>query len=176
MDTKTDGVDLTQLLSDLKSEDSNYAAKCKRFQYIYWALLPIYAILTIRHFIASGDMMSGIGGLCFILCFVIYAVCFRKFSKEFSSVDYSLPTTKMLKAAAYRYQPFQLRHIWLLVAILLMDAGLVFNSSLGFSFIDIQIGLLGAMLVATFLGLIHWYVKYKPLRDKALFLYKEIMK
>jgi len=176
MDTKTDGVDLTQLLSDLKSEDLNYAAKCKRFQYIYWALLPIYVILTIRHFIASEDMMSGIGGLCFILSFVIFAVCFRKFSKEFSSVDYSLPTTKMLKAAVYRYQPFQLRHIWLLVAILLMDAGFAFNSYLTSSFIDIQLGFLVVGVFSAIIGLIYWYEKYKPLRDKALFLYKEIMK
>jgi len=176
MDTKTEGVDLTQLLSDLKSEDSNYAAKCKRFQYIYWTLLPIYVILTIRHFIASEDMKSGIGGLCFILCFVIFAVFFRKFSKEFSSVDYSLPTTKMLKAAAYRYQPFQLRHIWLLIAILLMDAGLVLNSSLTSSFIDIQLGVLVVGVFSAIIGLIYWYEKYKPLRDRALFLYKEIIK
>ena len=176
MDTKTEGVDLTQLLSDLKSEDSNYAAKCKRFQYVYWALLPIYVIFTIRHFFDSGDIKHVIGGLCFILCFVIFAVCFRKFSKDFSSVDYSLPTTKMLKAAAYRYQPFQLRHIWLLIAILLMDAGLVLSSSLGFSFMEVQVALLGAMLVATILGLLYWYVKYKPLRDRVLFLYKEIIK
>ena len=113
-------------------------------------------------------------GLCYVASFFIFAIFFGKFHKEYKYVDYSLPTLKMLKNAAYRYKPFQLKKIWILFAVLFMDGGLSMNTSLDFSVLNIQIYFLGSMLVAALIGLLLWYFKYKPLRDNALRLIAEI--
>lgn len=80
----------------------------------------------------------------------------------------------MLKNAAYRYKPFQLKSIWVLIAILLIDTGLIIQSKIDDSFGDEQIFFFGAIFIGLAIGLIIWYFKYKPLRDNALRLIDEI--
>jgi len=63
---------------------------------------------------------------------------------------------------------------WILLAVILIDAGLSLNTSLSFEFISVQVYFLGAIVLATIIGLLFWRVRYKPLRDAALYLIREI--
>jgi len=155
------------LVGDLKKEDSNYASMCKRLQYMYWILVPLYVLIGFIHFFDSGEWSEGIGSLCFALAMLIFAFLFRKYSKEYKYVDYSLPTVHMLRAAANRHSLFRKETIWLLGALIFLDAGLIMNSPMDASIYEIQIIFVPVMLIAMLIGFFVWYFKYKHLRDRA---------
>lgn len=165
---------LQQLTQRLKNEDSRYAQLSKSFQIVYFVLTSIFSLLIIIHIIKKEPLSELAGALCFLVAMLSFAFFFRKYYREYNNVDYAQPTLIMLKEAAYRYQPFQRRTIWLLIPILLIDAGLALNSSLGFDLLLLQIVWFGVLVIAVCIGLAIWHVRYKPLRDNALQLIKEI--
>jgi hypothetical protein len=167
-------INLDHLVGKLKTEDTRYARISKAFQIVYWVFVPIYSFLAILSFIDTKNINLLIGGGCFVSSFIIFALFFRNYYKEYNHVDYSLPTIMMLKKAAYRYKPFQLKTLWILFALLLMDTGLCFNSDLHFSVVKIQVYFLGTMGISVMLGLLIWFFKYKQLRDDALKLIVEM--
>jgi len=171
---KNDNINLDQLVGKLQKADNRYAKLSKGLQILYWVMIPLYSTLAIIDYTESNNIYDLMSGLCYVASFFIFAIFFGKYQKEYKYADYSLPTLKMLKNAAYRYKPFQLKKIWILFAVLFMDIGLSMNTSLGFAVLNIQIYFLGSMLVAALIGLLIWYVKYKPLRDNALRLVAEI--
>lgn len=166
---------LGQLVAKLKKEDSFYAEISKIFQVIYWIFIPVYILLTLREYTDSYKIGELIGGACFILAFLIFALLFRKYYREYKNVDYSLPTLQMLKKAAWRYRPFQIRSLWALLALIFMDAGLASG------WVDEKISMLiaqlmfwGVMFFAIIIGFVVWYIKYKPLYDETKKMIKEI--
>jgi len=165
---------LNEIINKLKNEDERYASLSRRIQIIYWIVLPIYIILIIHHIVVKNPVVDIIGSTCFLFAMLIFALFFKHYYKEYKYVDYSQPTLVMLKKAAYRYNPFQLKTLWILLAVVLIDAGLSLNASPNFEFISVQVYFLGSMILATVIGLLFWRVRYKPLRDKALYLIREI--
>ncbi len=167
-------INISSLVDSLKNEDKKYAALSKRFQIMYWILAPVYLVLAIMNLIEDFQPEYVVTSLCMFSSILIFALIFRFYHKEYNSVDYSLPTLEMLKKAADRYKPFRLKGKWVLLAVILMDISLSFNSSLGFELIRTQISFLGAVLFAIFIGFLVWRKKYKPLRDNVIGLIKEM--
>ncbi|WP_321376101.1 hypothetical protein [uncultured Draconibacterium sp.] len=167
-------INLQQLTQQLKNEDSRYAQLSKSFQIVYFVLTFIFSLLIIIHIIQKEPLSELLGPICFLVAMLSFAFFFRKYYQEYKNVDYARPTLIMLKNAAYRYQPFQRRTAWLLIPILLIDAGLAMNSSLVFDILLLQMVWFGALVVAVCIGLVIWHFRYKPLRDNALQLIKEI--
>ena len=165
---------LAEIVNRLKTEDERYAALSKRVQRIYWILIPIFLLSFIKYFVDKKPIAYIISSLCFLFAMLIFALFFMHYYKKYKYVDYSLPTLVMLKEAAYRYKPFQLRSLWIVLAVLLMDAGLSLNTSLAFEFIPVQVCFLGAFVLAMIIGFLIWRVRYKRLRDAALYLIHEI--
>ncbi|RUT73143.1 hypothetical protein [Ancylomarina longa] len=165
---------IEQLVGKLKTEDARYARISRSFQIIYWILIPVYLLLTIESLTETKDINQLIGDVCFIISSLIFALFFDKYYKEYKYVDYALPTIQMLKNAANRYKPFHIKNIWVLIAVLFMDAGLCLNSSLNFSVVKVQIYFIGALILACIIGLIVWRIKYKGIRDNALSVIAEI--
>lgn len=171
---KTESENLAEIITRLKNEDDRYAALSKRMQIVYWILILIFMTLIILQIVQKDPVVDIIGSTCFLFAMLLFALFFQHLYKEYKYVDYSQPTLIMLKKAAYRYKPFQLKALWTLLAMLLMDAGLSLNTSLSFKFIYIQACFLGVIVLATVIGLLFWRVRYKPLRDTALELIREI--
>jgi len=165
---------LIEIIGRLKNEDDRYAALSKRIQIVYWILLPVFFVLIIHQIVNKNPVVDIIGSVCFLFAILIFALFFKRYYKEYKYVDYSLPTLAMLKKAAYRYKPLQLKTIWIFLAVVLVDAGLCLNTSLGFKLISVQVYFLGAIVLATVIGLLFWKIRYKPLRDNALNLIQEI--
>ena len=165
---------LEHLTGKLKKEDLRYARLSKTIQIVYWALIPMYILITGMSLWESWDPNRITGGTCIILGLIIFAIFFGNYYKEYKYVDYSLPTITMLKKAAYRYQPFQKKSVWILLALVLMDIGLSFNTSGLFTSYNSHIMFAGLIAIAVVAGYIFWFFKYKPLRDNALQLIKEI--
>ncbi|MCY1722970.1 hypothetical protein OU798_21665 [Prolixibacteraceae bacterium Z1-6] len=171
---KQDTVNLNTLTARLKNEDERYARLSKNFQIVYWVLVAIYGLLIGIHIYENQSIKEIAGITCFLLAMLIFAIMFRHFNKEYATVDYSQPTLLMLKQAAHRYKPFQLKTIWALVAVLLIDAGLSLNESLGFDLIRLQIVFVAVFGIAFAIGLVFWKIRYKALRDDALLLIREL--
>ncbi len=171
---KTENIDFSRLVSKLKTEDVNYARISRAIQIMYLIFIPVFAVMTFREYNDTGDINELISGGSFILAFLIFALFFGRYYKEYKFVDYSLPTVVMLKKAAYRYQPFQLQQVWVLLAILLIDVGLTFDWMDETPIAEIQATFAGTIVFGVVVGLIIWYFKYKPLRDEALKLIAEI--
>lgn len=166
--------DLAQLINKLRLEDFKYAGLSKRLSIAYWVITPLYFASLVAHII-DGDTQGIVSSVCYLSGMLIFALSFRKFHKEFNYVDYSLPTLIMLKKAAQRYKPFQRMTWWALVAVLFVDAGLSYSSSTIRSNILItQIYFLAVFVISFGIGLLIWKNRYKPLRDAAIKLIKEI--
>ncbi|MBN2616020.1 MAG: hypothetical protein JXR71_10050 [Bacteroidales bacterium] len=165
---------LEQLLRNLKDEDANHATVIKRFQYIYVVFFIFYAIITTLVYVFERDLRMLLSGVSFMSSFIILAVLFRKYYKEYRFVDYSLPTLLLLKRAASRYQLFQTKALWLLVAFGFMDVALTLNMQPRVSPWIVQIIILATLLVALVIGIIRWWYKYKPLLDNTRRLISEI--
>jgi hypothetical protein len=170
----TENTDFTQLVSKLKNQDNIYSKISRAIQIMYWIFIPVFAFITFREYFVTEKISELISGACFILAFLIFALFFGRYHKEYKYVDYSLPTIQMLKNAAFRYQPFQSRQVWILLALILVDLGLTFDWMNGTSVIEIQLTFIGVIIFSILIGLIIWYYKYKPLRDDALRLISEI--
>ena len=166
--------DLDSLIPRLKKEDNNYAAIVKAIQIIYLIFIPLFVVITIRKYIDSHSFIDIISGACKISAFLILALSFRKYYKEYKFVDYSLPTIQMLKKAAYRYQLFQKESIRVIIPLILIDIALTLDLMEDSSIIQTQVIFWGLIMFGVLIGLLLWYTKYKPLRDQALQLIKEI--
>ena len=119
------------------------------------------------HYFDTKELIDLIAGFCLALAFLIFALVFGSYQKEYKSVDYSLPILLMLKQAAERYHPFRKKSILALLAILLIYANLSLRSQSEFSTFS-QIIFCLVVILAILIGLVIWYFKYKPLRDNAL--------
>lgn len=168
-------VSIDQLLVKLKNEDSNYSKISIAVTIMYWIFIPLFGIKTFLEYQESVDITEVIKGICFILGFLILAIFFRRYYKKYKYVDYSLPTIQMLRQAVCRYKLFQKESIWILLALIVIDVGLTLDwMKNGTSILETQTFFLGAILFGFIIGLILWYVKYKPIRDEALKMIKEI--
>ena len=167
-------VNLEELISNLKKEDEQYAGLSKRMQYIYWIMSLIFIIVIIIQIVGKSNVVYIIGNICFLFAMLLFGLLFKYYYREYKYVDYSQPTLVMLKKAAYRYKPLQLKTLWVLLSLLLVDAGLSLNTFLGFKFIWTQVFYLGIVVLATLIGLLVWRIRYKPIRDAALSLIHEI--
>ena len=169
-----DNINLDQLVGKLQKEDKTYGNLFKLLKSVYWIFIPIYILITIGLFIISEEMIDLFAGLCFIISFIIFALILGNYQKDFKNTDYALPTLLMLKNAASRYKPFQFKGLWVILAVLFMDAGFSINSFAKNHIMTIQMIFLGSMLVGLLIGTIIWFIKQKPLRDNALRLIAEI--
>lgn len=167
-------IDLNKLVNRLKTEDVKYGRISRTLQIIYWVFIPVYVFLTINDYLDSGEIRDLIGGGFFILAFLIFALFFGKYYKEYNFVDYSLPTIQLLKKAVWRYKPFQLKSLWAVLAVVFMDFGLIFGRDAGESIIRIQLIYWGVIAISIGIGMVIWYYKYKPLHDQALALLRDI--
>lgn len=64
--------------------------------------------------------------------------------------------------------------IWFVVALVLIDIGLFFKNHEDELVLESQMKFLSAVFLGLVIGLLLWYINYKPLRDDALRMIAEI--
>ncbi|MDD2305222.1 MAG: hypothetical protein PHP53_11045 [Prolixibacteraceae bacterium] len=174
-------VTLETLIHNLRIEDNRNLTLTRTMQGVMWGVVTIYAIILVVKSIMGAPWPETIGGFVVMLAFVLFALFFRNYSKEYKSVDYGLPTTQMLSKAIQRYQIFQRRSIFLLIPLALEDLGLTlfmhdfFNGQHAITNLLIAHAyFIGLLAIGFFVGYLIWKKRHKPLRDYAIKLLKEI--
>jgi hypothetical protein len=174
--------DMDRFVTNLQNEDVHYSRLSRNVQWVMWIFAPLYAGM----FLLNPDMdtlwTQRIGGLCYAIAFVLFALILRKFNNEFNSVDYGVSVVEMLTSVAKRYRLLQLKSVMIIAPILLIDAGMVlillnrFGTKNAIEVIMwVQMILIPSLLVGITIGIIIWRKRQKPLRDAALAMLKDIM-
>lgn len=176
-----DKAELNRLVQRLQKEDTRNLLTLKRFQWIFIGLISFYSIVFILNPLAGFELRYRLTGICYVLAFVIFGLIFRKYYREFKSIDYSLPVSDMLQKAAERYSFRNKNTWWVIPPLLLIDAGLtitLFHRITGFTTWEriglVQLLYIPIMIIAFLFGVRNWYKRQKPLRDAALELLDEL--
>jgi succinate dehydrogenase/fumarate reductase cytochrome b subunit len=174
-------MDIDSLIDRMKTEDARNLRLSKSFQWIYWIMIPIYTGLMIVNPDKELTSLHRISGVFYVLSFIVFAIIFRKNTKEYKQVNYSLPTLEMMKKAARRYQVWHPRLFLVLLALLLMNIGLTisFFPRLGgesgiMNIVWFQLTYFSVMSVSFLIGLQIWRTRQKPIRDQALAIVNEL--
>ena len=174
---------LNDLIHQLRKEDERNKKSTNRFKIFYFVFGAVYALVFIFHYVFDEDntWTDSLSGLFYVLAWVTFALLFRKANKEYSQIDYSLPTIEMLRKAAQRYKLFQPRLIIALAAVLLINIASSLNKVVIpmtqdaiSDIIQFQIIFAIAISVSFIIGLVVWHKRQKPIRKNALTLIKEL--
>jgi len=175
---KTDSID--SLVVDLKKEDLRNLNLMESFKWIYLVMIIAYTLLMVVNPDSDLKLHNRISGICYVVAFGIFVLIFRKYHKEYSEIDYTLPVAEMLSKAAKRYK-FRWKSILICMpSIILIDIGVVLsdffvNPEIDWSSIVIfQLIYFGLMTISGFVGYIIWRTRQKPLYDGAMQLLKEL--
>ena len=106
---------------------------------------------------------------------------FRKYHREYRSIDYALPVAEMLQKAAERYRLWQRKTLVLVVPLLLVDAAVSISTGRHQHFTDpyrwvllVQMVYIPLISVSFLIGVAIWYYKQRPIREGALRLLAEL--
>ncbi len=174
MNNKIEKTDLNQLVSNLQKKDKRYAKISKVLQYVYWITLPLFIILLYNENKDGFKWTSVIGSISYCIGLVTIALMLGKNYKKYISVDYSLPTLQVLKNAMQRHTFLYGKKAFLMTIILLFELGAFLRKIGEPDWLHFQLLITLAMSVGLFIGFNRWRIFYKPLRDNAKKLIKEI--
>lgn len=174
-------IDMEALLMNLKNEDSRLIKMMRNFKWIYIVMIIFYTLLMIVNPDPDLEIHHRISGLCYVLSFVFFMLIFRKYHKEYSQIDYSLPSSEMLTKAADRYKMKYKNFIILVPPLLLMDIGLTISFCYQLTSYEltnrifiIQAIYIPVIVISGFIGYLFWRKRQKPLRDGALQMLKDL--
>jgi hypothetical membrane protein len=173
-------IDLGNLVSRVKAEDEKNLRLTKTFQWVYVVMIILYTGMLF--FPYSGmPITKKISWAFYIASMIAFALIFRFATKEYKSIDYSLPVIDMLRGAANRYRLRVDKLMLIAIPIVLMDAGVTlsfYSDLLPMAPINrvliVQAVYIPVMSISAFIGVMIWRTKQKPLRDNALKLIEEL--
>jgi hypothetical protein len=175
------GAEINSLILRLQKEDSRNLKTFKNFQWIFLVFIIIYGFIFIVNPFLDRGLLDRITGICYILGFIIFGWVFRKYYREYKTIDYSLPVAEMLQKAANRYKLRNRKTLIIIIPVLLIDAGItisIFQRYTAFTPWEriglVQIMYIPTLIISFLIGVWIWYKKQKPLRDEALKLLDEL--
>jgi hypothetical protein len=173
--------DLETLIKGLKTEDARNLKLMLNMQAVMWGIAALYVFIFAVKFIMTTPWYNKFGAFLVMVAFVVFALLFRNYYKEYKSIDYGIPTMEMLEKAACRYGLFQWRGLYMLAPLILEGIGLNLMMYDDFTNFDpiyriliFQTSYFFLLTVGFLIGFIIWKRSKKPLRDHALALLKEI--
>ncbi len=159
--------DLNKLLKKLRKEDQQYVKVTKVLGISFVICIPIYITILIDIYTNTGEITQLAVPFSFLLASMIFVIILRKNYRQYKSVDYSLPTLLMLKATTKRYNPFQLKNLWVVIAAALPGIASAINPPESISSTQILIEYFGGLAIAFIIGIVIWLSEHRPLINKA---------
>lgn len=157
------------LLEVIKREDAKSRKQSKRF----YLITSITALVYVLVFIVNPDpdltLANRIAGGCFIVAAVILALLFRKKHKQLEKISYLSSPKTFLEHAKKRFQFWNLKQLWLVVIIILVDVASIISLSNYFDLLSqtkgiilYQLLFLGMLVFGFFMGKREWEKHKKP--------------
>ncbi len=178
---KTTPINMEQFTKKIAKEDHRNQQITRNFQWLMWIIAPLYCGMFLVNPDPDLSWNERLGGLLYVIAFVLFALIFRKLNKEYRSVDYGIPVVEMLRQAVNRYKLFQKKVLWAIVPIIFTDAGMIFltlehtgSQNLLTHILTTQAIIIPAFAIGLTIGIFIWRQRQKPLRDAALRMLREI--
>jgi hypothetical protein len=172
-------INLETLIGGLKTEDARNQKLMHNMQSVMWGIAAVYVFISVMKFIMTTPWYDKLGGFLVLLAFVVFALFFRNYYKEYKSIDYGIPTIEMLKKAASRHG-FQWKGLYILAPLILEGIGLNLMMYADLTQFDpiyriliFQMSYFFLLAIGFLFGYFIWKKRQKPLRDHALALLKE---
>ena len=169
---KTITTNLPKFISKVKRQDN-------LSRMVYMAVIVLYFIIIVAHLVVISisiynniPFTEWLGNLGTLLPFLIIFYFLNKRYKEYKQVDYSLPTYLVLKNMERRYSFLRHDDRWVLITLFFLGLSMGIDSPI--DFLSYQLGYWITMIIAMIIGYLYWYIKRKPLKDKASQLIKEL--
>jgi hypothetical protein len=173
--------DIEIFIMGLKTEDSRNQKRMNQTEQLMWGVSVIYVFIIALKFIMNTPWFEKLGGILTLVALVAFALIFRNYYKEYKSLDYGIPTIKMLQKAAIRNGLLQSRGLYILAPLILEGIGLnlmMFGNFAGldplYRILIFQMSYFFLVAIACLIGHFYWKKHQKPIRDHALALLKEI--
>lgn len=174
-------IDMDALIVNLKNEDSRNLKLMRNMKWMYFILIFVYSLLMVVNPDSDLNLHHRISGICYVLAFAYFALIFRKFHKEYSTIDYSLPIFEMLTKAVKRHKMTVSNFLLALPPVLLINIGVSLTEFYRPSSIDplnrvliFQAILIPIIVISGYIGYLIWKKRQKPLRDGALQMLKDL--
>lgn len=174
-------IDMHSFIEKMQTEDKRNIKVMRNFKWLMFIFAPLYILLFNIGPFDKINLYMRLGGLSFGLAFIIFALIFTKGVKEFRSVDYGVPTTKMLSDAIDRYKLQISKLFFVLLPLTLINIGesLILlgqdiDSIFGGSLLNFQLFYWILVIVGLIIGIIFWRIKHKPLKEAAEQLLNEM--
>ena len=165
-------IDLPQFISKVKRQDNLH-------RIIYIPIIVLYIIIIVAHLAiittsiyAKIPFIEWMSYVVRLLIFTFIYFFLRRRYKEYKRADYSQNTYLVLKSMERRYRSFRLEDIWVFAAVFFLGISMGIDSPTGF--LSFQLNFWPLILISMLIGYIYWYIKLKPLKDKASQLIKEL--
>jgi hypothetical protein len=173
--------DLNPLMQRLQAEDARNLRIFNTFRYVFPVMMVLYTAFFIVNPTDEFDWLDRFTGVCYVSAFGVFAWMFRKYHREYRSIDYALPVAEMLEKAAERYRLWQRKTLILVVPLLLVDAAVSISTGRHQHFTDpyrwallVQLVYIPLISVSFLVGVAIWYYKQRPIREGALRLLAEL--
>lgn len=165
-------IDLPQFISKLKKQDKLYSRILLWTKILYIVIIIPHIAIIAKAIYNSTPYTEWIGYLGTLIPFLIIYFILNKRHKEYKKVDYSQPTYSLLQNIEKRYKMIRPNDSWVFLALFILGISLGFDSPK--EFLRFQLEYWAFMLIAFIIGYIWWYIKEKPMKDRAAKLIKEL--
>lgn len=175
IENQTLNIDLDKLVNKLTTMDSISRKSVKFVKILYLTLFPLIVFRLVVNIIEK-DISQIFSTACTSIAFLIIIWVSSSTYKKHKTVDFSLPTVELLRKYSKKIRLGDFKFaIGILLGLTIMDIGIV-NTSLPYNIpiFKFQLFYWGFIAIVIVIGIIVWYIKYKPLRIDIRRVLKEI--
>ncbi len=159
-------IDFSQFVNQLKKADKRASLLYNIVKIFYLLIMAFFLVMFVIIFKFSNNVLYESLNTILILSGLILVYIYLHYrGKDYKNADYSQTTYVMLQQTSERYKPFLTKDLLSIPGLVLMMLGTSLNSGRGFLFALVL--LIVAGLVGVIIGFVWWYFKWKPIKDNA---------
>jgi hypothetical protein len=117
-------IDVDNLINRTQKEDQRNQKLMKGVFILYVICTVLYSILLLFNPDPDLTLFNRLGGLCYVMAFLIGAIYFRREYKIYKNMDYTLPLLQLLERTEKRYRFFSRKWIPIIIVVVLIDMGI----------------------------------------------------
>ncbi len=117
-------IDLDNLINRTQTEDNRNKNLMKGVFILYLICTILYAILLLFNPDPELTLFDRLGGLCYVMAFLIGTIYFRREYLIYKKLDYTLPLLQLLERTEKRYRFFSRKWIPVILVVVMVDLGI----------------------------------------------------